>query len=193
MTSLLLHLRSRRAVAAGARVATALAGLAAATIAIAGCGGTTASGARPAATSSSPVATGAATSGSAASTASAPNSAPTVRLERSAYGRVLFDSHGRSLYLFTHDVSNKARCYGGCAAAWPPYIVKSARVTAGNGTTAGLLGTTRRSDGSVQVTYAGHPLYHYTGDRQPGQILCQNVDEFGGTWLVVSSRGAAVR
>jgi predicted lipoprotein with Yx(FWY)xxD motif len=56
-----------------------------------------------------------------------------------------------------------------------------------------LLGTTRRRDGKAQVTYGGHPLYYYEGDRSPGQILCQDVDEFGGTWLVVSPSGRAVR
>ncbi len=54
-------------------------------------------------------------------------------------------------------------------------------------------GTTRRRDGTVQVTYSGHPLYYYVGDVKPGQILCQNADEFGGTWLVVSPRGTPVR
>ena len=56
-----------------------------------------------------------------------------------------------------------------------------------------LLGTTRRGDGSVQVTYAGRPLYYYVGDRKPGQILCQNVEEYGGLWLVVRGNGKLVR
>jgi predicted lipoprotein with Yx(FWY)xxD motif len=64
---------------------------------------------------------------------------------------------------------------------------------AGAGVNARLLGTTRRRDGSLQVTYAGRPLYYYVGDREPGQILCQNVFEFGGLWLVVRPSGAPVR
>jgi predicted lipoprotein with Yx(FWY)xxD motif len=64
---------------------------------------------------------------------------------------------------------------------------------AGAGLDASKLGTTTRRGGARQVTYAGHPLYYYVGDRKPGQILCQNVVEFGGTWLVVSPAGRAVR
>jgi predicted lipoprotein with Yx(FWY)xxD motif len=56
-----------------------------------------------------------------------------------------------------------------------------------------LLGTTKRRDGRRQVTYAGRPLYYYVNDRKPGQILCQNVAEFGGTWLVVRPSGKLVR
>jgi predicted lipoprotein with Yx(FWY)xxD motif len=56
-----------------------------------------------------------------------------------------------------------------------------------------LLGTTRRRDGRLQVTYAGHPLYYFKGDTAPGQITCQNASEFGGLWLVVNPSGAAVR
>ena len=56
-----------------------------------------------------------------------------------------------------------------------------------------LLGTIRRRDGRRQITYNGRPLYHYVGDKSPGQVLCQNVDEFGGTWLVVRPSGVLVR
>jgi predicted lipoprotein with Yx(FWY)xxD motif len=56
-----------------------------------------------------------------------------------------------------------------------------------------LIATVRRADGSRQVTYANRPLYYYAGDRKPGQILCQNVPEFGGLWLVVRANGAPVR
>ena len=61
------------------------------------------------------------------------------------------------------------------------------------GVKATLLGTTKRADGTLQVTYAGRPLYYYVGDRKPGQVLCQNVREFGGVWLVIRSTGALVR
>jgi predicted lipoprotein with Yx(FWY)xxD motif len=110
----------------------------------------------------------------------------------SDYGRVIFDGKGFALYAFTHDPKGKSTCTGACAAAWPPYLVKRAP-SAGAGTRAGLLGTTRRADGTVQVTYRGRPLYYYVGDRKPGQILCQNVAEFGGTWLVVHPGGELVR
>jgi len=109
----------------------------------------------------------------------------------SSYGQVLYDGKGFVLYAFTHDAKGKSRCYGACAAAWPPYLAKSPR--AGAGTKQSLIGTTRRSDGSLQVTYAGRPLYYYVGDRRPGQILCQNVEEYGGLWLILRGSGKLVR
>src|SRR5919106_6248379 len=64
---------------------------------------------------------------------------------------------------------------------------------AGHGLRRSLLSTTRRRDGSRQVTYAGHPLYYYVADRRAGQVLCQNVREFGGDWLVVHPDGTPNR
>jgi predicted lipoprotein with Yx(FWY)xxD motif len=93
--------------------------------------------------------------------------------------------------LFTRDSSQKSRCYGGCASVWPPYLTAGQPTV--TGVPASLLGTTRRSNGARQVTYAGHPLYHYTGDRKPGDVLCQAVSEFGGGWYVVSPSGSAIR
>jgi predicted lipoprotein with Yx(FWY)xxD motif len=116
----------------------------------------------------------------------------TVKVHQSRYGRILVDGHGRTLYLFTRDHGAKSRCYGACARAWPPLMTDSAP-QAGGGADAAKLRTTARRGGATQVTYAGHPLYYYVSDRRPGQILCQDVAEFGGTWLVVSPSGRAVR
>jgi predicted lipoprotein with Yx(FWY)xxD motif len=115
----------------------------------------------------------------------------TVTVRSSRYGRVLFDGQGRAVYLFTADRTTRSSCYSACAKAWPPFLVK-AKAVAGRGVSARLLGTTRRRDGTVQVTYAGHPLYYYQGDPR-AQIKCQNVSEFGGLWLVVTPGGKAVR
>jgi predicted lipoprotein with Yx(FWY)xxD motif len=115
----------------------------------------------------------------------------TVTVKTSSFGRVLFDGRGYVLYAFTRDPRGRSRCDGACARAWPPYVVKS-RPHAGAGVAAARLGATRRFDGSLQVTYAGRPLYYYVGDRRPGQILCQNVTEFGGVWRVVRSSGRLV-
>jgi predicted lipoprotein with Yx(FWY)xxD motif len=104
---------------------------------------------------------------------------------------VLFDGVGRVLYTFARDRGKASTCYGGCAAAWPPFTVNRAP-KAGAGVSSRLGGTTRRRDGSLQVTYAGHPLYYFTGDRKPGQITCQNVSSFGGLWLVVNPNGTPV-
>jgi predicted lipoprotein with Yx(FWY)xxD motif len=96
------------------------------------------------------------------------------------------------LYGFTADRTRRSVCSGACAAAWPPYLVSSVP-RAGSGVRKSLLGTIRRAGGRRQVTYAGRPLYYYVGDRRPGEILCQDVFEFGGDWLVVRPSGAFVR
>jgi predicted lipoprotein with Yx(FWY)xxD motif len=116
----------------------------------------------------------------------------TVQAKSSRYGPILFDGRGFALYAFTSDKTSSSKCYGACAAAWPPYIVRG-KLSVGAGLKRALLGTTRRKDGKLQATYAGQPLYYYVGDRSAGQILCQNVAEFGGTWLVVARSGKLVR
>jgi predicted lipoprotein with Yx(FWY)xxD motif len=110
---------------------------------------------------------------------------------KTEYGNVLVDRRGRALYLFTRDRSPLSRCYGECAVRWPPFLT-AGTPAAGSGAQANLLGTTRRRDGSTQVTYGGHPLYYYIADHQPGQVLCQAVEEFGGRWYVVTRRASAV-
>jgi predicted lipoprotein with Yx(FWY)xxD motif len=116
----------------------------------------------------------------------------TLTVRNSRFGRVLFDGKGRVLYGFTRDKrGGKSTCYGACAAAWPVYFKKGV-LRAGNGVNRSLIGTVKRRDGRLQVTYNGWPLYYYAHEG-PGQILCQNVDEFGGLWLVVRPSGALVR
>jgi len=119
---------------------------------------------------------------------------PTITAAKSRYGTVLFDGKGRVLYAFTHDRRGKpSRCYGACAAAWPVYYKPGGKLTAGKSVRHRLLGTVRRKNGRLQVTYNGWPLYRYVGDTSPGAISCQNVSEFGGLWLVVSPTGRLVR
>jgi predicted lipoprotein with Yx(FWY)xxD motif len=129
----------------------------------------------------------------------APNAMSSHRADRgsltvnsSRFGKILFDGRGFTLYAFTRDPRGRSVCGGACAKAWPPYIVRSAPRAAA-GVKRSLLGTTRRADGRLQVTFAGRPLYYYVGDRAPRQILCQNVSEFGGLWLVVRPTGTLVR
>lgn len=114
----------------------------------------------------------------------------TVKVVDSEYGPVIADEKGEAFYLFDKEKSPRPECFGDCAVAWPPVLTKG-EPRAGKGAEARLLGTTRRPDGKLQVTYAGHPLYYYVDDS-PGVILCQNVSEFGGLWLVVTPRGAPV-
>jgi len=117
---------------------------------------------------------------------------PAVTAGSSSYGRILFDARGFVLYAFTRDARGPSRCGGDCANAWPPYVVSS-RPAAGSGAKPSLIGTTRRTDGRLQATYGGRPLYYYAGDRKRGEIRCQNISEFGGLWLVVRPSGALVR
>jgi predicted lipoprotein with Yx(FWY)xxD motif len=116
----------------------------------------------------------------------------TVKVADSRYGRILVDGDGRTLYLFDKERGGSSECYGACAQAWPPLLTKGLPRAAG-AADAKLIGTTKRSDGSVQVSYRGHPLYHYHGETEAGQVLCQNVSEFGGVWLVVDPGGDAIR
>jgi predicted lipoprotein with Yx(FWY)xxD motif len=102
---------------------------------------------------------------------------------------MLFDARGQAIYLFDKGATRTPECYGACAAAWPPVLTKG-RPEAQGATRQGLLGTTKRRDGSVQVTYAGHPLYFYAHEG-PHQVLCHNVSEYGGVWLVVTPDGDA--
>jgi predicted lipoprotein with Yx(FWY)xxD motif len=115
-----------------------------------------------------------------------------IKVMNSRYGRMLFDGRGRAIYLFTREKGSKSRCYGECAVAWPP-VYTSGRPRARAGADADLLGTTKRRGGRRQVTYNGHPLYYYVTDTRPGQITCQDVTEFGGTWLVVDPQGNAIQ
>jgi predicted lipoprotein with Yx(FWY)xxD motif len=115
-----------------------------------------------------------------------------VQVRSGSLGHYLVDSRGRALYLFEKDRHGASTCFGACASVWPPLLAKGG-VARGGGVSAAKLGTVARRGGGRQVTYAGHPLYYYVDDRKPGQILCQDVAEFGGTWLVVTPAGRAVR
>lgn len=118
--------------------------------------------------------------------------AETLTTHSSSFGKVLFDGPGYVLYGFTRD-KRKSACYGACAKAWPPYFAPKGRLTVSPGLKRSLLGTVRRRNGKRQVTYAGKPLYYYVGDTRPGQILCQDVFEYGGRWLIVRPSGRYVR
>lgn len=114
-----------------------------------------------------------------------------VKVVDSQFGRVLADRKGEAFYLFDKERGGGSECYGDCATAWPP-VLTHGQPRATRGAAQSKLGTTKRRDGTRQVTYAGHPLYYYVQDS-PGNILCQNVDEFGGLWLVVTPSGRPVR
>jgi predicted lipoprotein with Yx(FWY)xxD motif len=122
-----------------------------------------------------------------ADAAARPRRGPRLKLRDSQFGPVLFDGRNRALYLFTRDPRNKTRCYGACAEAWPPFYAKG-RPRAGQGVDRRLIGTIERRDGRRQVTYKGRALYFYVADPR-GQVLCNDVFEFGGTWYAVDAKG----
>lgn len=107
----------------------------------------------------------------------------------SEFGEMLFDKSGQAIYLFDKETSTEPDCYDACADAWPPVLTKGDPQAKG-AVKAGLLGTTKRRDGSTQVTYGGHPLYYYAHEGK-GEVLCHNVDQYGGLWLVVTPQGEA--
>jgi predicted lipoprotein with Yx(FWY)xxD motif len=160
---------------------------AAAALIAAGCGGDDANGNGSASSSN-----GASkrTSGDAIEAeASKPAKGTRVKVVDSDYGSVIADGKGEAFYLFDKEGTKRPECYGDCARVWPPVLTKG-KPMAGNGVKPSLLGTTKRSNGKLQVTYGGHPLYYYVDDS-PGTILCHDVAEFGGLWLVVKPNGRA--
>jgi predicted lipoprotein with Yx(FWY)xxD motif len=114
-----------------------------------------------------------------------------VALAKSPLGRILVDSKGITLYDFVKDKGTTSTCYGACAALWPPLITKGKPV-AGPGVRASLLGTTKRKDGKLEVTYAGRPLYYFVTDKKPGQTTGQGVNQFGAPWWVLSAAGKEI-
>ena len=114
-----------------------------------------------------------------------------VAVAKSPLGRILVDSKGITLYDFVKDRGTPSSCYGACAALWPPLTTKGKPV-AGHGVRASLLGTTRRKDGRLEVTYNGHPLYYFVSDRKPGQTTGQALNQFGAPWWVLSAAGKEI-
>jgi predicted lipoprotein with Yx(FWY)xxD motif len=114
-----------------------------------------------------------------------------VKLRATGIGRVVSDSRGYVLYLFLGDKGKHSSCYGSCAAYWPAFVTKG-KPTAIAGARAGLLGTSKRTDGELQVTYAGHPLYRFALDHKAGQTKGEGLDDFGGHWYAVSATGKKI-
>jgi predicted lipoprotein with Yx(FWY)xxD motif len=109
--------------------------------------------------------------------------------EVSGLGTVLVDSEGMTLYEFTEDEGMTSVCYGECETAWPP-VLASGKPTAGKGAMSADLGTTKRKDGTEQVTYKGHPLYTFVGDQAPGEATGNEAE---GTWFALNEGGSAVK
>jgi predicted lipoprotein with Yx(FWY)xxD motif len=160
--------------------------IAAALVAACGSGSPYGSTQSPAVSPSGPVATYPTPSPSAQAQGAA------IKVASSRLGDILVDANGRTLYLFLADSGATSNCNSAsCVQNWPPVLTKGAP-QAGAGVTASLLGTTQRKDGTVEVTYAGHPLYYFIADTKPGQLSGQGIDAFGAEWYVVSPKGTQI-
>lgn len=170
-----------------------------ASIALAACGGgqaksnasnASASGGSAAGYGAAP--SSSASSGSATSGATSTGST-SLRLASTSKGKILVDSKGFTAYLFTADHGSTNQCMKvtGCSSVWPPLTVKG-HPSAGSGLKKSMVGTIKLPNGTQQLTYAGHPLYGYTGDSSPASTSYIGITSFGGTWLAVSPSGTAV-
>jgi predicted lipoprotein with Yx(FWY)xxD motif len=115
----------------------------------------------------------------------------TLSLRQTNLGQILVSAKGRTLYLFMKDANGKSACNGSCATYWPP-LMKTGNVTVGAGVQRALVGTTKRADGRLQVTYNRHPLYTFALDKSAGQTKGQGSSNFGAKWYAVSAKGRAI-
>jgi predicted lipoprotein with Yx(FWY)xxD motif len=159
----------------------------AAALVLAACGGSSTSSSSGSASTPSDGAAKPSTSNTSNSSGAA-----SVSTKTSSLGTFLVDGNGRALYLWDADHGSKSTCSGACAQAWPP-VTTTGTPKASGAVKASLLGTTKRADGSSEVTYAGHPLYTFAGDTQAGQTNGQGSNGFGAPWWVVTPAGKALQ
>jgi predicted lipoprotein with Yx(FWY)xxD motif len=126
-----------------------------------------------------------------AGTSSAAGSRATVKTRHGKLGTFLVGGNGMTLYLFEKDKTTKSTCYGQCAKFWPP-LLTSGKAKASGRVRASLLGTTRRRDGKLQVTYKGHPLYFFVMDKKPGDTTGEGFFGFGAKWYVLAPNGKKI-
>ena len=127
----------------------------------------------------------------AASSALAAGGTPVKIEQTKALGKVIANAQGHTLYLFRADKGTTSACYGKCATFWPP-LLTTGTPTAMAGVKASLLGTTKRKDGKLQVTYKGHPLYTFLEDKQAGQTAGEGSNGFGAKWYALAPSGATI-
>jgi predicted lipoprotein with Yx(FWY)xxD motif len=128
--------------------------------------------------------------GGTSSTARAPGGA-LIALKKTSLGSVLVDARGRTLYLFDKDHNGRSACDTACVTYWPP-VISAGKPRAATGVHKSMLGVTKRQDGRRQVTYAGHPLYRFVGDKRPGQTKGEGLTNFGAEWYVVAATGRTI-
>ncbi len=130
----------------------------------------------------------------AAASASASSRGERIQLRKTGVGTILVNGRSHTVYMFTRDARNKDACQGisGCLHVWPP-VTSANKPIAGSGVKSSLLGTITIKGGARQVTYAGHPLYTYSGDSGPGQTGYVNFSAFGGRWPALNASGNEVK
>jgi predicted lipoprotein with Yx(FWY)xxD motif len=114
-----------------------------------------------------------------------------VALRKTALGPILVDSRGRTLYLFAKDRNGMSACNTACATYWPA-LTSHGVPRAGTGVQKSMLKVTKQADGVRQVTYAGHPLYTFVGDKSSGQTAGEGLNNFGAGWYVLAASGQKV-
>ena len=163
--------------------------LAAVAILAAACGGGTPAASAPSTPTTKAVPPPASQTTTAPATTSAAGPAMTMTTETGSYGVWLADQTGRTLYIRTADQGTTSSCYGACATAWPPLLATGPVTVSGAGV-AGDVGTTTRTDGTTQVTYAGHPLYYFANETSPDQVKGLGAQ---GVWFLVAPTGTMIK
>lgn len=117
-----------------------------------------------------------------------------LELARTSLGKIVVNGRRFTVYEFTRDRRNKDNCVTtpDCASIWPP-LMTSGKAVAGKGLKARLVGSISLGQGARQVTYAGHPLYTYSGDSGPGQTFYVGASQFGGRWYALDAAGHTVK
>lgn len=132
------------------------------------------------------------TTGVATAASKSPTKPATVKVRSTKLGKVLTNGSGVTLYLFEADKKGRSACNGRCTANWPPLLTKG-KPHAGSGARSSRLGTIRRTDGTTQVTYGGHPVYTFVMDhKKPGSVAGQGVKAFGAEWYVLGANGKKI-
>jgi predicted lipoprotein with Yx(FWY)xxD motif len=158
---------------------------------LAGCGSSS-NNSTTASTSTSASSSSSAYGGGSTSTqAQTQTAVATVKTAKVKLGTIVVDGSGHTLYLFEKDQNGTSACTGACAKVWSP-LTTGAAPQSGGGAQSAMLGTIKRPDGTMQVTYAGHPLYHYDDDHKPGQAEGQGEKAFGASWYVVAPSGKKI-
>jgi predicted lipoprotein with Yx(FWY)xxD motif len=150
-------------------------------IVLAGCGTSSSSSSHGAAASSS----------SAASSSQGSATGVSIRTAKGPAGTYLVGPSGRALYLWEADSGGQSSCSGNCANVWPPLLTTGSPVASG-GAISSDLGTITRDDGTMQVTYLGHPLYYFMDDHSAGTTTGQGSDSYGAKWWLVAPSGSAI-